>query len=99
MTAVAFDTLKFVRTLRDKANMSTEQAEGFAEAIVEAIDGDIATKTDVGTVKTELRQAELRLEARIEAAKAKTIKWVVSAIGFQTVVIVGAVVALSRQLH
>ena len=50
-------------------------------------------------MKAELRQAELRLEARIEAAKAETIKWVVSAIGFQTVVIVGAVVALSRQLH
>ena len=96
MSAVAFDTLKFVRTLRDKANMSAEQAEGLAEAIAEAIDGDIATKTDFATVKAELRQAELRLEAKIEAAKAETIKWVVSAIGFQTVVIVGAVVALSQ---
>ena len=96
MSAVAFDTLKFVRTLRDKANMSAEQAEGLAEAIAEAIDGDIAMKTDFATVKAELRKAELRLEAKIEAAKAETIKWVVSAIGFQTVVIVGAVVALSQ---
>ena len=96
MSAVAFDTLKFVRTLRDKANMSAEQAEGLAEAIAEAIDGDIATKTDFATVKAELRQAGLRLEAKIEATKAETIKWVVSAIGFQTVVIVGAVVALSQ---
>lgn len=103
MTAVAFDTLRFVRTLRDKAKMSSEQAEGLAEAISEAIQADLATKADLEALrlstKSDLREVELRLEAKIEAAKAETIKWVLSAIGFQAIVIVGAIVALSRTLH
>lgn len=110
MTAVAFDTLRFVRTLRDKAKMSPEQAEGLADAISEAIQSDLATKADVEALRlssksdieatrADLRATELRLEAKIEAAKADTIKWVLSAIGFQTLIIVGAVVALSRTVH
>lgn len=67
MAAVAFDALRFVRTLRDKAKMSPEQAEGLAEAI----QVDLATKSDI-------------------------IQWT---IGFQSVVIVGAIVALSRITH
>lgn len=150
MTAVAFDTLRFVRTLREKAKMSPEQAEGLADAVSEAIQNDLATKTDIAMVRTDiealrlsaktdiealrlstkadlealrlstktditavrtdvealrlstkadLREAELRLEARIEATKGEIIKWVVGSIGFQALVIVGAVVALARGLH
>ncbi|MCJ2073280.1 CCDC90 family protein [Methylobacterium sp. J-030] len=128
MTAVAFDTLRFVRTLREKAKMSSEQAEGLADAIAEAIQNDLATKTDIAAVRTDvealrlstktdiamvrtdiealrlstkadLREAELRLEAKIEATKGEIIKWVVGSIGFQALVIVGAVVALARGLH
>ena len=103
MTAVAFDTLRFVRTLREKAKMSPEQAEGLADAVSEAIQNDLATKTDVEALrlstKADLREAELRLEARIEATKGEIIKWVVGSIGFQTIVIVGAIVALSGAKH
>ncbi|KMO17387.1 hypothetical protein [Methylobacterium platani] len=110
MTAVAFDTLRFVRTLRDKAKMSPEQAEGLAEAVAEAIQGDLATKSDIKTLKSDietlkittrsdLREAELRLEAKIEATKSEIIKWMIGSIGFQAVVIVGAIVARSRVTH
>ncbi|MCJ2085099.1 CCDC90 family protein [Methylobacterium sp. E-005] len=121
MTAVAFDTLRFVRTLREKAKMSPEQAEGLADAVSEAIQNDLATKTDIAMVRTDiealrlstktdiealrlstkadLREAELRLEARIEATKGEIIKWVIGSIGFQALVIVGAVAALTRGLH
>ena len=132
MTAVAFDTLRFVRTLREKAKMSSEQAEGLADVVAEAIQGDLATKTDIAMVRTDiealrlstktdiealrlstktdnealrlstkadLREAELRLEARIEATKTEIIKWMIGSIGFQALVIVGAVVALTRGLH
>lgn len=139
MTAVAFDTLRFVRTLREKAKMSPEQAEGLADAVAEAIQNDLATKADIAMVRTDiealrlstkadietlrlstktdiavvrtdmealrlstkadLREAELRLEARIEGTKAEIIKWVVGSIGFQAIVIVGAVIALARGLH
>ncbi len=139
MTAVAFDTLRFVRTLREKAKMSSEQAEGLADAVAEAIQNDLATKTDIALVradiealrlstkaditavrtdvealrlstrtdiealrlstKADLREAELRLEARIEGTKVEIIKWVIGSIGFQALVIVGAVAALTRGLH
>ncbi len=100
MTAVAFDTLKFVRALREKAQMTNEQAEGFADAIAEAIQSDLATKDDITKTRTELRteirETELRLEAKIEASKAEIIKWMFGTIGFQTLIILGAVIALAR---
>ncbi|EJW11578.1 hypothetical protein A33M_2990 [Rhodovulum sp. PH10] len=135
MTIAAFDTLKFVRALRDKAKMSPEQAEGFADAISEAIQTDIATKSDIAAVRddiaavrgeigvvrgeiadtatdlrgeiastaadlrSEIRQCELRLEAKIEATKAELLKWMFGTIGFQTLIILGAVIALARQIH
>ena len=139
MTAVAFNTLRFVRTLREKAKMSSEQAEGLADAVAEAIQNDLATKTDIALVradiealrlstkaditavrtnvealrlstrtgiealrlstKADLREAELRLEARIEGTKVEIIEWVIGSIGFQALVIVGAVAALTRGLH
>jgi hypothetical protein len=53
---------------------------------------DLATKTD-------LRESELRLEAKIEGAKAEIVKWMFGTIGFQTLIIFGAVVALARLVH
>ncbi len=47
MTSAAFDTLKLARSLRDRAKFSPEQAEGLADAIAEALQGDLATKADV----------------------------------------------------
>lgn len=96
MTAIAFDTLKFSRALREKAKLSSDQADGFAEAIADAVQGDLATKSDLETLRLTMEALRLTMEARIETAKADTIKWVLSAIGFQTIVIVGAVVALAR---
>src|SRR5471032_117043 len=87
MTAVPFDTLKLARALRDKAHFSPEQAEGAADAIAEAVQTDLVTKP-------ELRKAELRLEAKIDAAKAEMIKWMFGTIGFQTIIILGGVIAL-----
>ncbi|WP_026605771.1 hypothetical protein [Methylocapsa acidiphila] len=96
MTAILFDTLRLSRTLRDKGHFSAEQAEALAEALGEATQGDLATKGD-------LRETEAHLNAKIEAvkadiaeAKADILKWVVGAIGFQTVVILGALVSLVR---
>ena len=151
MTAVAFDTLKFARSLREKAKLSSEQAEGLADAFTELFQGDIATKSDIGSVKvdietlgvsmradveslrlstqadikalrvstqadiealrlstradiealklstrSDLREAEARLEAKIEATRADIIKWMFGTIGFQTLIILGAVIALAR---
>ncbi|WP_287748351.1 DUF1640 domain-containing protein [Methylobacterium sp.] len=135
MSAVAFDTLKLARTLRDKAKLSPEQAEGFAEAIADAVQADLATKADlkatevalgadmkasethlgaeiarveselraeIKSVANDLKATETSLKAEIKAqvaeGKSDVIKSVVGAVGFQTVVILGAIVALARLL-
>ncbi|MGU3540739.1 hypothetical protein [Methylobacterium sp. A54F] len=82
MAAVTFDTLKLARTLRDKAKLSAEQAEGLAEgladAMAETIRGDLATKVDLAETKSEI------------------IRWVTGLIAFQTLAIIGTVIALAR---
>ncbi len=61
MSAVAFDTLKLARKLRDTAHMSQEQAEGIADALAEAMSGaELATKGD-------LRELELKMDGRFDA--------------------------------
>lgn len=92
MSAIAFDTLKLARSLREKAQLSSDQAEGFDDAISEALQGGVATRTD-------LRETELRLEAKIEASKAEILKWMFGTIGLQTIVILGAVIALARLIR
>lgn len=99
MTAVAFDTLRFVRTLRDKAKMSSEQAEGLADAIAEAIQNDLPTKTDIAAVRTDIEALRLANEADLAETKAEIVKWMIGSIGFQALVIVGGVVALARGFH
>jgi len=132
VSAVAFDTLKFAQTLRDKAKFTPEQAEGLSEAFAQASADQLATKSDITDLRTDvkadiadlrtavkidiadlrtelkvdiadlrsdLREAELRLEAKIEATKADILKWMFGTIGFQTIVILGAVPALSRFGH
>ncbi len=147
MVTIAFDTLRFARALREKAKLTPEQAEGFADAIAEAMHDDLATKSDLRLVKVELQaeiqqvkaeiqqvkvelqaeiqqtKAELRTEIakvrtdlqadiqqtktelRTEIAKVRTdlesvkselIKWMFGAVGFQTILMLGAVVALIR---
>ncbi len=85
VSALLFDTLRLSRTLRDKGHFTPEQAEALAEALGEAAQGDLATKADLA-----------KLEAKIAEVKADILKWIVGAIGFQTVVILGALVSLVR---
>ena len=99
MSAVAFDTLKFAQTLRDKAKFTPEQAEGLSEAFAQASADQLATKADISGLRSDLREAEFRLEAKIEATRAEIPKWMFGTIGFQTIVILGAVLALSRFGH
>jgi hypothetical protein len=61
--AVAFDTLKFVRKL-EAGGFTQAQATAAAEAFAEATSQELATKSD-------LRDVEVRLEAKIEKLEAK----------------------------
>lgn len=98
MTAVAFDTLEMAKELK-AAGFSDQQAEAVTRLVHRAHDvdfSDLATKADLGS---QLREAELRLEAKIEATRAEIIKWMFGTIGFQTLIILGAVIALARLLQ
>ncbi len=91
MIVAAFDTLKLARALRD-ADFTPAQAEGAAGAIAAAIQSDLATKADLMMVKSELTGS-------IAEANADILKWLFGTIGFQTVVIIGAVFALAHATH
>ena len=71
--AVLFDTLKLSRRL-EQAGFTHDQAVGAAEALSDAITGDLATKADIAELRAEIATlgAELRTEFRTEIAKVRT---------------------------
>ena len=69
MTAIPFDTLKFVERLTS-AGVPEPQAKAQAEALVEAMGGmELATKADIAAIRGDMREMEQRI-------KADLIKWV-----------------------
>ena len=66
-------------------NAEVVVAEALAEAFGEASHGDLATKADLAAARTEIGGIKLEL-----------LKWIIGAIGFQTVAILGALVSPIR---
>jgi hypothetical protein len=68
MATVTFDTLKFVEKLRT-AGVPEAQAKAQAEVLVsalsEAIEVQLATKTDIAAVKADIAQSERAVKADI----------------------------------
>jgi hypothetical protein len=58
----------------------------------------MASREDVLRLEAKIKEDVLRLEAKTEATKAEIIKWMFGTIGFQTIIILGAVLALARAL-
>jgi hypothetical protein len=92
MNAITFDTLKFARTLQEQGKFTVEQSASLVEALGDVLAIDLTTKSD-------LRETELRLEAKIAESKADIIKWLFGVGGFQTLVILSATVALAHVIH
>ena len=69
MAAIAFDTHKFIQTLLD-AGFDQKQAEAVSRAFREA-----TGKAEVAT-KQDLRELELKLEAKINDIKFDLVKWI-----------------------
>ena len=94
MTAVAFDTLKLARKLRDTAQMSQVQAEGVADALAEAMSGaELATKSDLTTLETGIKAELSHLASKTDLAENKTeiLRWMFAAVVAQTALIVGLI--------
>ena len=100
MSVVLFDTHAFIKRLT-AAGMPEAQAEVLADEHARLIDERLATKSDLQPLATttSVREAELRLEAKMEAVRSDILKWMFGTIGFQTVVLLGAAVALAKALH
>ncbi len=98
----AFDTHAFVKRLT-AAGMPEPQAEILADEQSKLIDDKRVTKTDLREtgrlLESNIRETALRLETKIEAVKADLVKWMFGMVGFQTLLILGAVIALARLLH
>jgi hypothetical protein len=85
-----------VRELK-AAGFTDAQGQAVTRVVRNAQEVDIsnlATKTDLFAVKTDLAAVKSDLELRLAELKAEILQWLLGSIGIQTVVIIGAVVAL-----
>ena len=105
MAVVAFDTHPHIKSLTS-AGFSEAQAEAMASLVTSSRQADtseLATKADLAVVRAglgaEFTSTKSDLETRISKSEADIIKWVAGLIGFQTLAILGAVVALVRFLR
>lgn len=83
MTAITFDTHKFIRKL-ETVGFTQQQAEAQAEALLEAL---ASTSTDMVTRE----YLDYRLKAEIAELKTDLIKWVTGALIAQAAVIAALV--------
>jgi hypothetical protein len=93
--------LAVLATKADLANLATKA--DLANLATKADLANLATKADLAAVRTEVAELKTELkteiaEMRVEIAGTKTelLKWIIGAIGFQTVVILGALISLIR---
>jgi DNA-binding transcriptional MerR regulator len=113
LAALAIDTLKFAKRLRE-AGFSEPQAEAVVATVQEASEAaDLATKLDlselraelraeIAAIRAELREVELRIEARIEAIRAdipnRVFGPILSAVVINAIAVVGAMFGVAKLL-
>nr|VFJ63353.1 MAG: hypothetical protein BECKFM1743A_GA0114220_103306 [Candidatus Kentron sp. FM]VFJ68613.1 MAG: hypothetical protein BECKFM1743C_GA0114222_104921 [Candidatus Kentron sp. FM]VFK14700.1 MAG: hypothetical protein BECKFM1743B_GA0114221_103356 [Candidatus Kentron sp. FM] len=91
MTAITFDTLRFVRTLKD-ADFNDKQAEAISSAFQDAQhESDLATKADIRVVETKIEALETKIEAlNIKvgalARDINSLRWILGVIVVLTVI-------------
>lgn len=79
MTAITFDTLAYVKTLRD-AGVEEKQAEAQASALASVLKsgiGDLATKEDLSRLESKLESRLNLLEERTEG-RFKLLQWMLA---------------------
>lgn len=59
----------------------------------------LSTKADIDGLRLETKAEIEAVKGAIAAAKVETVRWLVGAIGFQTLAALGAVVALTRTIQ
>ena len=98
MTTVTFDTLAYVKTLRD-AGIEEKQAEAQATALANVLKGhdeSVATKSDIHDLKRDMELMRLEAKKDLAETKAELIRWVVG-IGFlQSALIIGVLAKVAK---
>ena len=96
VNAMTFDTHAFVKELT-AAGFSEPQAEAVTSLVRRAREvelADVATKSDIALLRNEMAT-----KADLAQSQADTLKWIIGTIGFQTLVVIGAVAGLIKLLH
>jgi hypothetical protein len=100
MSALAFDTLKFAKRLKE-AGFTEQQAEALAHAGAELIEQNLATKGDIADLKRDIKELDVKIE-QIRSDVARDLKdleyRMTIKLGTMMVVAVGAMAALTRVL-
>ncbi len=78
--ALTFDRLAYIDRLTS-GGIDEQQARAHAAALEAALGDSVATKSDVADLRRELRDVEVRLEAKIETAvagsKVDILRWLI----------------------
>jgi hypothetical protein len=89
MSTITFDTLRFVTRLKE-SGLSDLQSVAITEAFKEAHgEAEVATKADI-------RELELKFEARMSENKAELIRWIIGAGFLQTALITALLLRLVK---
>ena len=91
MTAITFDTFKFVRRLKE-SGIPENQAEAISEALQEAQEfrlAELADKRDLKELDQSVKRDLMELENRL-------VKWVATMFIAQSALVIGAMFALFR---
>lgn len=95
--SVPFDTLAFVKEL-ESAGFSSAQAEAQAKALAGVLQTVEESRMQELATKGDIREAELRMETKIEIAKNETIKWMIGLALAQLAMMSGILMTLVRVL-
>lgn len=74
MTTLTFDTLAYVKTLRD-AGVEEKQAEAQASALAVVLKGsaaDLATQRDIESLRVDIKQDITKLDSRLSVIEERT---------------------------
>ena len=97
MTTIAFDTLAYVKRLRD-AGFTEPQAETLAQTQAELIDSQFANKQDLKnlevTLKRDIELLRAEMKQPLAETKAEIIRWTVGAGVLQTALIAALLLRL-----
>jgi hypothetical protein len=97
------DDLANLATKDDLAALRSATKDEFAAFRGATKEDMTALRTDLAALRTDVNileaKIEAKIDAKIEASKSEIIKWMFGTIGFQTIIVLGAVVALAHVVH